>query len=375
MFIYECIKGIIHYVGNWFKNLFYIIIDSLLLELAVDDLSNRVGATEKLLSDAMKRIESLENAVDTIHTRSSLVPHQPSPVPYQPSLIPQPVPHQPLPVPYQPSSVPHQPSSVPHQPSSVPYQPSSNPRQPALPIPYPPSNPQHSLPVSQDSHQSPPIDELSMEDEEMDEPPPLPPPVIPYASTPVSRSHRWNLPPPAVVHPAFNTSPPFSYQHSSSDTCPYPLYQSNYQPSPYPPPTTPYSNPTQKTVPQCFSIQERRKKDKLASLSSFEIEKENLVPVEAVLKKYPSLRHETNAGKLAVKLAREAFFGSKVLKQCTVMGCRNFPSLPLTELNDLKQTLFNLFPSYWSNPVEFESKIWNSCVNSIGQLCKRLRND
>lgn len=83
---------------------------------------------------------------------------------------------------------------------------------------------------------------------------------------------------------------------------------------------------------------------------------------------------ENVIGKLAVKLARDCFFGNNVLQRCTVMGCRDYPALPFQELNELKQVIFSIFPKYWHNPVEFESQIWNTCVNSIGQLCKRLRD-
>ena len=47
-----------------------------------------------------------------------------------------------------------------------------------------------------------------------------------------------------------------------------------------------------------------------------------------VLEKYPKLRKENVIGKLTVKIAKECFFGDEVLRQCTMMGCRNFPALP-----------------------------------------------
>ena len=75
-----------------------------------------------------------------------------------------------------------------------------------------------------------------------------------------------------------------------------------------------------------------------------------------------------------MKLARESFFGEDVLAQCTVMGFGKLPALPTEELNELKQTLFSLFPRHWSNPVDFES-VWKDCAESLGQLCKRLRLD
>ena len=125
-------------------------------------------------------------------------------------------------------------------------------------------------------------------------------------------------------------------------------------------------------IPQCFPPHGKTK-DRKCSLPSIEINKENLIPYELILKKYPSLHHANVIGKLAVKLARESFFGPTVLVKCTVMGCREYPALPAQELNDLKQAIFSIFPKYWQNPVGFESEIWSSCVNSVGQLCKRLR--
>ena len=93
------------------------------------------------------------------------------------------------------------------------------------------------------------------------------------------------------------------------------------------------------------------------------------------MKIYPSLHKENVVGKLAVKLAKESFFGTEVLRRCTFMGCRDYPVLPIKKFNELKQAIFSLFPNYWNHQVEFETKIWSVCANSIGQLCKRLRNE
>lgn len=109
------------------------------------------------------------------------------------------------------------------------------------------------------------------------------------------------------------------------------------------------------------------------SLSSAEIKKNKLIPVEKVLALYPKMKNESKVGTLSVKLARQAFFGDHVMKQCTVQGVRDFPGLPSSELGELKQTIFQLFPHYWSNPSEFES-VWSTCIESIGQACKRLRS-
>ena len=58
------------------------------------------------------------------------------------------------------------------------------------------------------------------------------------------------------------------------------------------------------------------------------------------MSKNQSLCRENVVGTLAVKLVNESFFGNEVLKRCTVMGCRDYPTLPLKELNELKQVIF-----------------------------------
>ena len=68
------------------------------------------------------------------------------------------------------------------------------------------------------------------------------------------------------------------------------------------------------------------------------------------------------AGTLCVKLALEAVFGPEVLKQCTVRGCRELPTLPCEELVYLKEVMIIQFSQYWRNPGEFEP-IW--CVEAV----------
>ena len=122
-------------------------------------------------------------------------------------------------------------------------------------------------------------------------------------------------------------------------------------------------------APQCRQIERR---EMTSYLPSSRIDNSKLATPEAILTKYHKLRVESKAGILAVKLAKEAFFGVDVLAQCTVRGCRDLPALPLPELNELKQVLFNQFPNYWHTPEEFES-IWERAGESIGQCAKGLR--
>jgi hypothetical protein len=75
---------------------------------------------------------------------------------------------------------------------------------------------------------------------------------------------------------------------------------------------------------------------------------------------------------LAQKLAKEAYFGEAIMVQCTVVGDRDLPGLPVEELRQLKQKLLSIFSQYWKSPFEFEAQ-WKSAIDSIGQACKRLR--
>ena len=108
------------------------------------------------------------------------------------------------------------------------------------------------------------------------------------------------------------------------------------------------------------------------TLPSEGIPKDKLATPQAVLQKYRKLRGDALAGSLAVKLARESYFGQEVMQKCTVRGNRGLPGLPYTELCQLKQTVFSVFLQYWPNPVEFEP-VWVKCSTAIGQACKAIR--
>ena len=120
---------------------------------------------------------------------------------------------------------------------------------------------------------------------------------------------------------------------------------------------------------QCLPITQ---KPSTATLPADAVDKAKLASPAQTLHRYPKLHTEGRASVLAVKLARESFFGETTMSQCTVMGCGKYPALPATQLNMLKQTLFTLFPRYWSNPVLFEG-MWKDCAEAIGQACKRIR--
>ena len=107
-------------------------------------------------------------------------------------------------------------------------------------------------------------------------------------------------------------------------------------------------------------------------LLSSEINKVDLVATDVLFQHHRNLKGESRAGTLAVKLAREVYFGSQVMSKCTMSGCWDLPGLPTAELGELKQTLFLQFPEFWKNPVEFEA-LWSKCVEAINQSCKKIR--
>jgi len=106
------------------------------------------------------------------------------------------------------------------------------------------------------------------------------------------------------------------------------------------------------------------------ALPSSVIDHKNLKSTSDVIGIYPKLRGPSKLPTLAVKLAREAVFGQKVMTQCTPLGLREKPGLPLQELLLIKKEIFLLLPDYWGCPSTFES-VWADCIAAIGQACKR----
>jgi len=76
------------------------------------------------------------------------------------------------------------------------------------------------------------------------------------------------------------------------------------------------------------------------------------------------LQSTSKAGRLAVKLARESYFGEEVMKVSTVS------SLPREKLKEIKARLYEVYR--FNNQVEFEP-LWQKCLISIGKACQGLR--
>ena len=155
-------------------------------------------------------------------------------------------------------------------------------------------------------------------------------------------------------------------------------------PNPPAPIHTPPSHPPQQVrapfrqlYPFNLSVEQNGRKPRAstkAPLPSSVINKTKLVTPNSIIQSNPSLMCPSKVPTLALKLAKESFFGDEVMARCTVAGSRDLPALPTNELHHLKHILLNLFPQYWRSPHEFEP-VWNSCTNSIGQCCKRLRRN
>lgn len=133
--------------------------------------------------------------------------------------------------------------------------------------------------------------------------------------------------------------------------------------------TSPIAGPSSVTT-----YHSKQKVKSVGRLQSSVIDKRVLIPVDAVLAKYPALvGKEGKTGELACKLAREAFFGEEVMMKCTANGYGDRPGLPQAELLELKAVIRKHSPQYWSSPHEFEM-LWCKCLEAISQGCKRLRN-
>ena len=113
----------------------------------------------------------------------------------------------------------------------------------------------------------------------------------------------------------------------------------------------------------------------LAPLSEDEIPTNLSSPNEVIQRYQHRLLFRGKIGELAVKLAKESYFGEKVMKCCTVMGHRELPGLPQKTLNNLKQFIFqlNIFRDCWADPATYEAH-WAKCVKAINHSCKSLRS-
>lgn len=185
-----------------------------------------------------------------------------------------------------------------------------------------------------------------------------------YRATSTSTPHHQLelvSPTPASTHQLHPYQQPMSAGPSTSHQL-FPPTQTAT--SPYLPPAPAATTTSQQ------SAQLKKVKANERALPSGAIQ-ESLDDVDDVMARYPNLKG-AKLPTLAMKLAKEAVFGEKIMKQCTPLGSRSLPGLPTAELNKLKEVLFRHTPQFWGNPAEFET-LWSDCIASIGQACKRLR--
>ena len=64
------------------------------------------------------------------------------------------------------------------------------------------------------------------------------------------------------------------------------------------------------------------------AITSATVQPTHLKDPHVVLQNNPKLCTKGNIRRLAVKLARESFFGEEVMEKCTVHGHKNLPGLP-----------------------------------------------
>ena len=102
------------------------------------------------------------------------------------------------------------------------------------------------------------------------------------------------------------------------------------------------------------------------------INKEKLIDPEEVTDKYPYFLKRSKLPRLAVKLARESYFGEDIMARCNVRGLGDCYALPLPVLGELTKFISNLaYPRFVDTRASFEV-LWKSCIISIGQACKTL---
>lgn len=99
----------------------------------------------------------------------------------------------------------------------------------------------------------------------------------------------------------------------------------------------------------------------------------SLLHPDSVIQKYPKLRTISNAGRLAVRLAHESYFGKDLLYTSTVYGQKDHKALPLDKVLELKRKMLSIHLGSVSSEVEFEA-VWTKCVNAINHSASALRS-
>ena len=99
------------------------------------------------------------------------------------------------------------------------------------------------------------------------------------------------------------------------------------------------------------------------------MQEEPILDPDVVVRKYPKYRNVSQAGRLAVRLAVESYFGTEMLQQSTVCGLKSHEPLPVEKVDALKQKMLIL---HSDSKVEFEA-LWTKCINAINHHASGLR--
>ena len=86
--------------------------------------------------------------------------------------------------------------------------------------------------------------------------------------------------------------------------------------------------------------------------------------------KYDKYMTADFCGRVAIKLARNTYFGETVLAASTVTGHSNTRPLDPLKLKEMKAALRTRFQE--TSPTEFEM-IWTRCVESVARACNYAR--
>ena len=184
---------------------------------------------------------------------------------------------------------------------------------------------------------------------------PVQQPVTPVQQpvTPVQTSHSCS----ATSHSCSATS-----VHSCSATS-IRSWTFIYQPVIAPSTTPPLSHSPPPLPPPICNLQPT-----VQVSQSPKLQKEPLLDPD-VVRKYPKYRNVSQAGRLAVRLAVESYFGTEMLRQSTVCGLKSHKPLPVEKVNALKQKMLTL---HSDSKVEFEA-LWTKCINAINHHAIGLR--
>ena len=91
---------------------------------------------------------------------------------------------------------------------------------------------------------------------------------------------------------------------------------------------------------------------------------------EEVFAKYDKFLTSDMIGRVAVKLARNTFFGEKVLQGSSIGGTEDTRPLDPNKMREMRAVIRKKFPTV--SPTEFEL-LWGKCVDSISRLCTYCR--